>query len=68
MEIFSMLFSKPFASATACKSGVRSARAARMLAPQGLTAVSVTGSMFARQRPGGRVVAKNGRDGTVAWA
>jgi len=68
MEIFSTLFSKPFASATACKSGVRSLRAARVLAPQGLTAVSVTGSVFARQRPGGRVVAKNGRDGTVAWA
>jgi rhodanese-related sulfurtransferase len=68
MEIFSTLFSTPFASGTAGKSGVRSARAALMLAPQGLTVVGVTGSMFARQRPGGRVVAKNGRDGTVAWA
>lgn len=68
MEIFSKPVSKPIASVTAYKSAVRSARAARILPPRGSTVVSVTGAMFTRQRPGGRVVAKNGVHGTVAWA
>lgn len=51
---------------TICKSGMRSAQAARMLAARGLTAASVKGGMLAWQRSGGRIVAKNGREGTVA--
>jgi rhodanese-related sulfurtransferase len=50
---------------TICKSGMRSAQAARMLAAQGHTVASVKGGMFAWQRSGGKVVAKNGREGTV---
>lgn len=50
---------------TICKSGMRSARAARMLATQGHTVASVRGGMFAWQQSGGKVVAKNGREGTV---
>lgn len=51
---------------TICRSGARSAQAARLLAAQGLTVASVKGGMAAWQRSGGRVVTKNGRDGTVA--
>ena len=51
---------------TICKSGMRSAQAARMLAAQGLAVASVKGGMFAWQRSGGRVVTKNEREGTVA--
>ena len=51
---------------TICRSGARSAQAARMLATQGLTVASVTGGMVAWQRSGGRVVAKSGREGSVA--
>lgn len=51
---------------TICKSGMRSAQAARMLAAQGHTVASVRGGMFAWQRSGEKVVAKNGKEGTVA--
>ncbi len=47
-------------------SGVRSAQAAGMLAAQRPRVAGVTGGMFAGQRPGGPVVTKNGREGTVA--
>lgn len=50
---------------TICKSGMRSAQAARMLAAQGHPVASVKGGMFAWQRSGEKVVAKNGREGTV---
>jgi len=50
---------------TICKSGMRSAKAARLLAAKGHTVASVKGGMFAWQRSGGRVVAKKGRQGTV---
>ena len=50
---------------TICKSGMRSAQAARLLAARGLIVASVKGGMFAWQHSGGKVVAKNGREGTV---
>jgi len=50
---------------TICKSGMRSAQAARMLSSHGLTVASVKGGMFAWQRSGARVVARNGREGSV---
>jgi rhodanese-related sulfurtransferase len=50
---------------TICKSGMRSAQAARMLAAAGHTVASVKGGLFAWQRSGGTIVAKNGREGTV---
>lgn len=50
---------------TVCKSGVRSATAARSLAAHGYEVSSVRGGMRAWQQAGGRVVAKNGREGTV---
>ena len=36
-----------------------------MLAARGLIVASVKGGMFAWQHSGGKVVAKNGREGTV---
>jgi rhodanese-related sulfurtransferase len=51
---------------TICKSGMRSAQAARILAAQGHTVASVKGGMFAWQRAGEKVIAKNGREGTVS--
>ncbi|MEO7007279.1 MAG: rhodanese-like domain-containing protein [Terrimesophilobacter sp.] len=50
---------------TICRSGMRSASAARMLAAKGYSVANVKGGMFAWQRSGGRVVAKNGREGAV---
>jgi rhodanese-related sulfurtransferase len=50
---------------TVCKSGVRSASAARSLAAKGFEASSVRGGMNSWRQAGGRVVAKNGREGTV---
>ena len=50
---------------TVCKSGVRSAAAARTLAGHGFEVSSVRGGMRAWQHAGGRVIAKSGREGTV---
>ena len=50
---------------TVCKSGVRSAAAARTLAGHGFEVSSVRGGMRAWQQAGGRVIAKNGREGSV---
>ena len=50
---------------TVCRSGVRSGAAARQLALRGFEVSSVRGGMRAWQDAGGRVVAKNGREGTV---
>ncbi|MEO7373482.1 MAG: rhodanese-like domain-containing protein [Terrimesophilobacter sp.] len=50
---------------TICRSGMRSASAARVLVAKGFSVATVKGGMFAWQRSGGRVVAKNGRDGVV---
>lgn len=50
---------------TVCKSGVRSASAARILAAKGFPVSSVRGGMSAWQHAGGRVVDKNGREGRV---
>lgn len=50
---------------TVCKSGMRSASAARILAANGFEVSSVRGGMSAWQHAGGRVVNKNGREGTV---
>ena len=50
---------------TVCRSGARSANAARRLATA-YQAASLRGGMTAWQRAGERVVAKNGRPGTVA--
>jgi len=50
---------------TVCRSGARAAAAARTLAAKGFEVASVRGGMTAWQRAGGRVVAKNGREGTV---
>jgi rhodanese-related sulfurtransferase len=51
---------------TVCRSGARSANAARRLATAGYEVASLRGGMTAWQRAGERVVAKNGRPGTVA--
>jgi rhodanese-related sulfurtransferase len=51
---------------TVCRSGARSATAARQLAEAGYQVSSLRGGMTAWQRAGERVVAKNGRPGTVA--
>lgn len=51
---------------TVCRSGARSANAARQLADAGYQVASLRGGMTAWQRAGERVVAKNGRTGTVA--
>ena len=45
---------------TICRSGARSAHAARLLAARGCTVANITGGMLAWKRSGGRVVAKNG--------
>lgn len=50
---------------TICRTGARSTRAARMLASRGYIVASVRGGMYAWQRSGGSVVAKNGRKGEV---
>jgi rhodanese-related sulfurtransferase len=50
---------------TICRTGARSTQAARMLASKGYTVASVRGGMYAWQRSGGPVVAKNGRKGEV---
>ena len=50
---------------TICRSGARSAQAAAALAELGYQVSSVKGGMHAWKRAGGRVVARNGRDGTV---
>ncbi|MFC5503091.1 rhodanese-like domain-containing protein [Lysinimonas soli] len=50
---------------TVCKSGMRSASAARILAAKGYEVSSVRGGMSAWRHAGGRVVNKNGREGTV---
>ncbi|GAB3128286.1 rhodanese-like domain-containing protein [Glaciibacter psychrotolerans] len=50
---------------TICKSGMRSAQAARLLAARGYTVSNVRGGMMAWQRAGKRVVASGGRNGTV---
>lgn len=52
---------------TVCKSGVRSAHAARMLAAHGFTVATIRGGMFAWQRAGATVVAKGGRAGRILW-
>ena len=51
---------------TVCRSGARSANAARQLAAAGYQVASLRGGMTAWQRAGERVVAKNSRPGTVA--
>lgn len=51
---------------TVCRSGARSANAARQLAGAGYQVTSLRGGMTAWQRAGERVVAKDGRPGTVA--
>lgn len=51
---------------TVCRSGARSANAARQLAGAGYQVASLRGGMTAWQRAGERVVAKDGRPGTVA--
>ena len=48
-----------------CRSGARSAQAAAALAELGYQVSSVKGGMRAWKRAGGRVVARNGRDGAV---
>jgi rhodanese-related sulfurtransferase len=50
---------------TVCKSGARSAAAARSLAAHGFEVSSVRGGMRSWQNAGGRVIAKSGREGTV---
>lgn len=50
---------------TICRSGARSAQAAQALADLGYQVSSVKGGMHAWQRAGGRVVARNGREGAV---
>lgn len=51
---------------TVCRSGARSANAARRLAAAGYEVANLRGGMTAWQHAGERVVAKNGRPGTVA--
>ncbi|MEX5237073.1 rhodanese-like domain-containing protein [Kocuria sp. CPCC 205236] len=51
---------------TVCGSGARSANAARQLAGAGYQVAGLRGGMTAWQRAGERVVAQNGRPGTVA--
>ncbi|MFF0903539.1 UNVERIFIED_CONTAM: rhodanese-like domain-containing protein [Kocuria sp. CPCC 205316] len=53
---------------TVCRSGARSANAARQLAGAGYQVTGLRGGMTAWQRAGERVVAQNGRPGTVARA
>lgn len=50
---------------TVCKSGVRSAAAARTLADLGFEVSSMRGGMRSWQHAGGKVVARNGQQGTV---
>ncbi|MCJ8505153.1 rhodanese-like domain-containing protein [Kocuria flava] len=49
-----------------CRSGARSAAAARQLAEAGYDVASLRGGMQAWQRAGQRVVGRNGRPGSVA--
>ncbi|MEX5260890.1 rhodanese-like domain-containing protein [Kocuria sp. CPCC 205263] len=51
---------------TVCRAGARSANAARRLATAGYEVAGLRGGMTAWQRACERVVAKNGRPGTVA--
>lgn len=51
---------------TVCRSGARSAHAARLLAGQGYDVVNLSGGMYAWQRAGLRVVGNGGRQGRVA--
>jgi rhodanese-related sulfurtransferase len=51
---------------TVCRSGARSARAAKQLADAGFRVASLRGGMTAWQRAGERVVGRNGKPGTVA--
>ncbi len=51
---------------TACRSGARSAHAARLLARQGYDVVNLSGGMYAWQRAGLRVAGRGGRKGRVA--
>lgn len=50
---------------TVCRSGARSAAAARLLARQGYNVVNLSGGMNAWQRAGLRVVGTGGRRGRV---
>ena len=51
---------------TVCRSGARSARAARLLTRSGYDVVNLAGGMHAWRRAGLRVVAGGGRRGRVA--
>ena len=51
---------------TVCRSGSRSAHAARLLARQGYDVVNLSGGMYAWQRAGLKVVGSGGRQGRVA--
>lgn len=51
---------------TVCRSGSRSAHAARLLARQGYDVVNLSGGMFAWQRAGMPVIGSSGRPGRVA--
>lgn len=50
---------------TVCRSGMRSAKAARALSGQGLAVSNVKGGMSAWLRAGGRVVASGGAQGRI---
>ena len=51
---------------TVCRSGARSAHAARILAREGYDVVNLSGGMFAWARAGMPVVGSSGRPGRVA--